>query len=91
MFDPLSQRCIALARFMLTHRSTVRQAARAFGMSKSSVHKELLRRLPTVDPDLADEVAALLRYNKSVRHLRGGEATRARYAAEKAQKTLHFH
>ena len=79
----LSERCLRVADYMLTHRSTVRQAARAYGLSKSAVHKDMLRRLPGLDRCLARQVASLLQYNKSVRHLRGGAATR--------EKFLHQH
>lgn len=79
MDETISRRCITIARFMLEHRSTVREAARVHGMSKSAVHKDMIRRLPQIDARLGREVAALLRYNKAVRHLRGGEATRRRY------------
>ena len=79
MDETIARRCITIARYMLEHRATVRQAARVFGLSKSSIHKDMIRRLPQVDRSLAQEVASLLRYNKAVRHLRGGEATRRRY------------
>ena len=79
MDESIRLRCLAVAAYMIDHSATVRQAARAFGISKSSVHKDMMQRLPRVDARLGSEVAELLRYNKAVRHLRGGEATRARY------------
>ncbi len=79
MDDIIRQRCLDVAAYMLAHRATVRQAARAFGISKSSVHKDMGERLPQLDAALGAKVAALMRYNKAVRHLRGGAATRARY------------
>ena len=79
MDESIRQRCLAIAQYMLDHRATVRQAARAFGISKSSVHKDMGQRLPRIDKRLGQEVAALLKHNKAVRHLRGGEATRVRY------------
>ena len=79
MDQTLAQRCLEAARYMLEHRATVRQTAAALGQSKSSVHKDLCRHLPQVDAKLARQVAALMAYNKAVRHLRGGEATRRRY------------
>jgi len=72
-------RCVTVAQYMLEKRATVRQAAAQFSLSKSSVHKDMCVRLPKIDPTLARQVAALLEYNKAVRHLRGGEATRRRY------------
>ncbi|MBQ7850608.1 MAG: sporulation transcriptional regulator SpoIIID [Clostridia bacterium] len=82
MDESISRRCVAIARYMLEHRATVRQAAKIFGLSKSAVHKDMIRRLPGINAHLAREVASLLEYNKSVRHLRGGEATRLRYHPE---------
>lgn len=79
MDESTQRRCVTVAQYMLDHQSTVRQAAAVFGLSKSSVHKDMCRRLPTIDTRLARQVTALLEYNKSVRHLRGGEATRQRY------------
>ena len=79
MEDAVSRRCVAIAQYMLEHRATVRQAAAVFGLSKSAVHKDMVARLPALDRRLGRQVSALLAYNKSVRHLRGGEATRQRY------------
>ena len=79
MDETLSRRCLTIARYMLEHRATVRQAAAGHGLSKSAVHKDMCCRLPQLDARMAAEVAALLQYNKAVRHLRGGEATRRRY------------
>ena len=84
MDEAISRRCIRIAQYMLEHHATVRQAARAHGLSKSSVHKDMVTRLPKIDTRLAGEVAALLGHNKAVRHLRGGEATRLRYHPEYA-------
>ena len=79
MDESIIRRCVTVAHYMLEKRATVRQAARIYGLSKSSVHKDMCQRLPKIDPRLARQVAALLEYNKAVRHLRGGEATRRRY------------
>ena len=79
MDEDIIRRCVEAAQYMLETRSTVRQTAARFGLSKSSVHKDLCTRLPKIDARLAREVAVLLEYNKAVRHLRGGEATRRRY------------
>lgn len=87
MDEAIAQRCIAEARYMLRHRTTIRQTAAAFQLSKSGIHKDMLQHLPQADAALAREVSALLAYNKSVRHLRGGEATRRRYAQEKNRKS----
>ena len=79
MDESISRRCLTVAQYMLEHRATVRQAAAKFGLSKSSVHKDMSVRLPKINAKLARQVTALLEYNKAVRHLRGGEATRRRY------------
>ena len=79
MDEAILRRCVMVAQHMLETRSTVRQAAAKFGLSKSSVHKDMCVRLPHIDARIAREVAVLLEYNKAVRHLRGGEATRRRY------------
>lgn len=82
MDESIRQRTLDTAAYMVKHRATVRQAAQVFGISKSSVHKDLDERLPHIDPVLARQVNALLQYNKAVRHIRGGEATRRRYLAD---------
>lgn len=79
MDESTQRRCVTVAQYMLEKQATVRQAAAVYGLSKSSVHKDMCKRLPKIDARLARQVAALLEYNKSVRHLRGGEATRRRY------------
>jgi len=79
MDEAILLRCVTVAQYMLEKQSTVRQAAAHFGLSKSSVHKDMCVRLPKIDARLAREISALLEYNKAVRHLRGGEATKRRY------------
>ena len=59
--------------------NTVRTIAKEFGVSKSTVHKDLTERLPEINPDLANQVKHILEYHKSIRHLRGGEATKIKY------------
>ena len=80
MDESIRLRCLTIAAYMIEHHATVRQAARVFGISKSSVHKDMGERLPHIDQQLSDQVSALMRYNKAVRHLRGGAATKARYS-----------
>ncbi len=79
MDETIRTRCLTVGRYMLEHRATVRQAAKAHGLSKSAVHKDMRVLLPQVDARLGRQVAALMAYNKAVRHLRGGEATRQRF------------
>lgn len=80
----LAQRCLRIAAYMLEHHATVRQAAKAFGLSKSSVHKDMHQRLPLLHESLGRQVALLLQYNKAVRHLRGGAATRQKFLDARA-------
>lgn len=79
MYETQDERCEALAVYLIEHNSTVREAARAFSVSKSTVHKDITIRLRYVNAALYREVRALLLKNKSERHLRGGEATRRKY------------
>ena len=76
----ISSRVIQEAEIITGTGATVRQTARLLGISKSTVHKDMETRLPTLSPPLAKEVAAVFARNKAERHLRGGEATRRRYA-----------
>lgn len=75
----IEERCITIGQYIADTGVTVRAAASHFGVSKSSVHKDVDGRLPRLSPTLAKQVKEVLRYNKSVRHLRGGEATRQKY------------
>ena len=75
----LDDRAYALAVYMLEHDATVRAAAAKFGVSKSTVHKDLTERLRRRAPALHAEVRALLDRNKAERHIRGGMATKRKY------------
>ena len=78
----MEQRACALAVYMIENRATVRAAAQKFGISKSTVHKDLTTRLNQQNPLLYQQVRALLDQNKAERHLRGGMATRRKYRGE---------
>lgn len=86
MHSEKKERCEEFGEYLVLHGATVREAARYFGMSKSTVHKDVTTALRYKNPALADEVAALLGRNKAQRHLRGGEATRKRYAEERERR-----
>lgn len=77
------ERCEAVAIYMLENRATVRGTASYFGISKSTVHKDVSKTLRRVNPVLHKEVKKLLMFNKSERHIRGGEATKQKYAIKK--------
>ena len=68
-----------MALYMVENRATVRAAAKKFGISKSTVHKDLAERLPAYDRGLYRQVKAVLDENKAQRHIRGGMATRKKY------------
>ncbi len=69
-----------LGVYILEHRATVRAAASRFGISKSTVHKDVSERLPGIRPQLAEQVREVLQQNKQERHIRGGLATKEKYA-----------
>lgn len=77
--DYIKERTIRIGNHVVETRETVRMIAKEFGVSKSTVHKDLTERLPQIDPLLANQVKEILDYHKSVRHIRGGEATRMKY------------
>ena len=78
----IEDRALRLAIYMLENGGTVRSAAARYGVSKSTVHKDLTRRLPEIDPALYRRVKMLLDRNKAERHLRGGAATKRKYKGE---------
>ncbi len=79
MSDRYEDRCERLAEYMIEHNATVRSAARYFGISKSTVHKDLTTTLKQQNRGLYLAVKELLETNKAQRHFRGGEATRLKY------------
>lgn len=75
----IEERAICLAHYIIDSKDTVRGAAKKFGVSKSTVHKDVSERLLKINPILATEVRAILNENKAERHIRGGLATRLKY------------
>ncbi|MBQ9459227.1 MAG: sporulation transcriptional regulator SpoIIID [Oscillospiraceae bacterium] len=75
----IEERACALAVYIIENRATVRAAAKKFGVSKSTVHKDLRDRLPGVNHALYEQVREILNENKAQRHIRGGIATRRKY------------
>ena len=82
MYTNIEQRACDLAVFIIENKATVRTAAKHFGISKSTVHKDLTERLPRLNPSLYKQVRQLLDINKAERHLRGGLATKRKYRGE---------
>lgn len=79
MKDYIEERVLELASYIIESKSTVRAAAKKFGISKSTVHKDVTERLQQINPQLAVFTKAILSENKSQRHIRGGIATRNKY------------
>lgn len=78
----IEERACALAQYMIENRTTVRDAARKFGVSKSTVHKDISERLPQFNRILYLQVKKILEVNKAQRHIRGGIATRKKYRGQ---------
>ncbi len=79
MKDYIEERAIDIANYIIENNATVRQTAKQFGISKSTVHKDVTDRLMQINPALAKEARKVLDVNKSERHIRGGLATREKY------------
>lgn len=77
--DYIANRVILLANYVIETKATVRQAAKKFGVSKSTVHKDIVERLPKINKRAADEARVILNENKAERHIRGGLATKEKY------------
>ncbi|MFR5545366.1 MAG: sporulation transcriptional regulator SpoIIID [Intestinibacter bartlettii] len=83
MKSHIEQRAVIIAKYILEKQATVRQTAKVFGVSKSTVHKDVTERLEEIHPLLANEVKQVLEKNKSERHIRGGMATKLKYQQQK--------
>ncbi len=78
----VEERAIELGNYILENKTTVRGAAKKFGISKSTVHKDVSERLRSVNPQLYCQVRKILEINKAQRHIRGGLATRRKYCGK---------
>lgn len=83
MKEYIEERALRMAEYIVEHRATVRQAAKEFGISKSTVHKDITERMQHINPSLAQEARRVLDINKSERHIRGGMATKDKYLRQK--------
>ena len=83
----IEERAINLAHYIIDSKDTVRGAAKKFGVSKSTVHKDVSERLLKISPSLAAEVRAILDENKAERHIRGGMATKRKYIHKHERKS----
>ena len=79
MKDYIEERAVEIAYYIIEHKATVRQTAKIFGVSKSTVHKDVTDRLLKINPALAGEARKVQNVNKQERHIRGGFATREKY------------
>ena len=85
MKEYIEERAVEIACYIIEHKATVRQAAGKFGVSKSTIHKDVTERLIQINPSLAMQARKVLDMNKSERHIRRGLATREKY------KGKHLH
>ncbi|SDJ28135.1 sporulation transcriptional regulator SpoIIID [Salimicrobium halophilum] len=83
MHDYIKERTIRIGRYIVETKKTVRVIAKEFGVSKSTVHKDLTERLPDINKELYQQVKQILDHHKEIRHLRGGEATKRKYSNNK--------
>lgn len=85
-YNNIEERCIKLGKYVVENKATVRETAKNFCVSKSTVHKDITEKLSKVDFSLYEEVEKILQLNKSERHIRGGEATRRKYEKVRIEK-----
>lgn len=85
-FNDDTERSIMLGEYIVENKSTVRACAKTFGISKSTVHKDVSEKLKKTKPQLYREVKKVLEFNKSERHIRGGLATKHKYEEEKIKR-----
>lgn len=86
MRDYIEERAVEIAWYIIENKATVRQTAKMFGVSKSTIHKDVTERLEKINPSLAIQARAVLDMNKSERHIRGGLATKEKYLHQAQQK-----
>ena len=80
------ERCIKLAEYLIENHSTVRATAKHFGISKSTVHKDVAEKLPHIHAELYHKAKIVLDKNKAERHIRGGQATKDKYSTMQREK-----
>lgn len=81
MKDYIEERVLEVAKYIIESKATIRKTAKIFGVSKSTVHKDITERLPKINPAVAKEAREILELNKAERHIRGGRATKLKYKA----------
>jgi len=84
MKDYIEERAVEFANYIIENKTTIRDTAKRFSISKSTVHKDIVERLPRINLSLARLAKAVLEENKSERHIRGGLATKQKYIKERS-------
>ncbi len=79
----IEERAVEFANYIIENKTTIRDTAKKFNISKSTVHKDIVERLPRISTSLAKAVRVILEANKSERHIRGGLATKEKYIRQK--------
>jgi putative DeoR family transcriptional regulator (stage III sporulation protein D) len=77
--DYIEERVLDVAKYIIESKATIRKTAKVFGVSKSTIHKDMTERLLKINPEIAEETHMILELNKAERHIRGGDATRMKY------------
>lgn len=90
MNEQSEARAVVLGEYIVWQKATVRAAAEWFGVSKSTVHKDVSERLEQIQPDLYTQVKEILEQNKQERHIRGGLATKRKYALRRQQEEKYL-
>ena len=88
MKEYIEERAVEIANYIIDNNATVRQTAKKFGVSKSTVHKDVTERLVQVNQALAERAREVLDINKSERHIRGGLATKEKYLCQHQQEKM---
>ncbi len=79
MKDYIEERVLEVAKYIIESEATIRKTASVFGVSKSTIHKDMTERLPKINAQIAEEAKNILDLNKAERHIRGGKATKMKY------------
>ena len=82
MKDYIEERVLEVAQYIIDSKATIRKTAKVFGVSKSTIHKDMTERLPKINPTIAEQTHSILELNKAERHIRGGKATKMKYKVE---------
>jgi putative DeoR family transcriptional regulator (stage III sporulation protein D) len=82
--DYIEERVLEVAKYIIESKATIRKTAKMFGVSKSTIHKDITERLPKINPQIAKEAKEVLDLNKAERHIRGGKATKLKYKSAEA-------